>query len=50
MIKLNKVTLKQAEAAVCNIRRKTPVLVSFFDKVAGFFPQKVLIFTEKHLC
>ena len=50
MIKLNKVTLKQAEAAVCNIRRKTPVLVSFFDKVAGFFPQKVSIFTEKHLC
>ena len=38
MIKLNEVTLKQAEAAVCNIHRKTPVLESLFDKVAGFFP------------
>ena len=33
MIKLNKVTLKQAEAAVRNIHRKTPVLESLFDKV-----------------
>ena len=29
---------KQKEAAVCNILRKTPVLESLFDKVAGFCP------------
>ena len=33
MIKLDTVTLKQAEAAVRNIHRKTPVLESLFDKV-----------------
>ena len=33
IIKLNKVALKQAEAAVRNIHRKTPVLESLFDKV-----------------
>ena len=32
MIKLNKVTLKQAEAAVRNIHRKTPVLSLFLIK------------------
>ena len=31
---LNKVSFKQAEAAVCNIRRKTPVLECLFNKVA----------------
>ena len=50
MIKSNEVTLKQAEAAVRNIHRKTPVLESPFDKVAGFCPQKNSIFTENHLC
>ena len=40
MIKWNKVTLKQAEVAVRNIRRKTPVLESLFDKVAGLCPSK----------
>ena len=38
MIKLNKVTFKQAEAAVHNIHRKIPVLESLFDKVTGFCP------------
>ena len=38
MIKLNKVILKQEEAVVRKIHRKTPVLESLFDKVAGFFP------------
>ena len=42
MIKLNKVTLKQAEAAVRNIRRKTPVLESLFDKVADLKSATVL--------
>ena len=32
MIKLNKVTFKQAEAAVHNIHRKIPVLESLFNK------------------
>ena len=40
MIKLNKVTLKQAEVAVRNIHRKAPVLESLFDKVAGLCPSK----------
>ena len=34
MIKLNKVTLKQAEAAIRNIHRKAPALESLFSKVA----------------
>ena len=38
MIKLNKVILKQEEAVVRKIHRKTPVLESLFDKVAGFCP------------
>ena len=39
MIKLNNVTLKQAEAAIRNIHRKTPVFErGFFDKVACFCP------------
>ena len=33
MIKLNRVTLKQAETAVSNIHRKAPVLESLFNKV-----------------
>ena len=32
MTKLNKVTLKEAEAAVLSIQRKTPVLESLFKK------------------
>ena len=32
MTKLNKVTLKEAEAAVLSIHRKTPVLESLFKK------------------
>ena len=36
IIKLSKVTVKQAEAAVRNIQRKTPELESLFDEVAGF--------------
>ena len=38
LIKLNKITLKQAEAAVRNSHSKTPVLESLFDKVGGFCP------------
>ena len=38
MTKLNKVTLKQAEAAVRNIHKKTSELESLFDKVAGSCP------------
>ena len=39
MTKLNKVTLKEAEAAVLSIHRKTPVLESLFKKET---PIKVL--------
>ena len=39
MTKLNKVTLKETEAAVLNIHRKTPVLESLFKKET---PIKVL--------
>ena len=48
MIKLNKVTFKQAEAAVRNIHRKTTALESLFDR--RLLSLKNSIFTEKHLC
>ena len=38
MIKLNKDSRKQAEVAIHNIHRKTPVLEFLFDKVAGLCP------------
>ena len=50
MIKLNKVTLKQAEAAVRNIHRKTPVLETFLDTVVWLKNCNVVKRTLRQRC